>query len=290
MKKHLLFATFFLSFFLLKITTAQITNSGNNFTPDTITVTVNTPVSFNLTASHDAVEVDMATWLANGTASNGGFTLPLGGGVFTPTNAQTYYYVCTPHAGMGMKGVIVAENLNNSVIVDSLIDTDPLCANEGNNPTGLLDVYLTQSMPPEWVKVTILKENSFGLFLPHAASGIANNISPNFSIPLGEGNYFVEVTDSLGVILYDSMSFTLTAPPPLTIIPAGGNVTGNFIDITVGGGTPGYNYNWNGPNGFTSNNEDISGLAPGVYEVNVTDLNNCLISKLKFTYGKSLIS
>ena len=79
MKKHLLFATFFLSFFLLKITTAQITNSGNNFTPDTITVTVNTPVSFILTATHNAVEVDMATWLTNGTTSNGGFSLPLGG-------------------------------------------------------------------------------------------------------------------------------------------------------------------------------------------------------------------
>ena len=87
---------------------AQISNSGNTFTPDTLTVTVGTSISFTLGSSHNAVEVDQATWLANGNTSNGGFSTPYGGGTFTPSVAQTYYYVCAPHASGGMKGVIIA--------------------------------------------------------------------------------------------------------------------------------------------------------------------------------------
>ena len=95
--------------FSFNISYAQnIVNVGNTFSPDTLTVTVGTPVSFNIGSSHNAVEVDQATWLANGTTSNGGFNIPFGGGTFTPTAAQTYYYVCVPHATLGMKGVIVA--------------------------------------------------------------------------------------------------------------------------------------------------------------------------------------
>ena len=74
---------------------AQISNSGNTFTPDTLTVTVGTTVFFNLGGSHDVVEVDQATWLTNGnTPLLGGFSTPFGGGSVTLSVAQTYYYVC----------------------------------------------------------------------------------------------------------------------------------------------------------------------------------------------------
>ena len=53
--------------FSFNISYAQnIVNVGNTFSPDTLTVTVGTPVSFNIGSSHNAVEVDQATWLANG--------------------------------------------------------------------------------------------------------------------------------------------------------------------------------------------------------------------------------
>ncbi|RKX18376.1 MAG: hypothetical protein DRP35_09390, partial [Candidatus Zixiibacteriota bacterium] len=48
-------------------------------------------------------------------------------------------------------------------------------------------------------------------------------------------------------------------------------------DITAGGGTPNYTYSWTGP-GFTSTNEDISGLQAGTYFVTVTDNNGCQIT------------
>ena len=47
-----------------------------------------------------------ATWNANGTTSNGGFDLPFGGGTVVLTQVGIHYYVCVPHASLGMKGTI----------------------------------------------------------------------------------------------------------------------------------------------------------------------------------------
>ncbi|GIZ10245.1 hypothetical protein FUMI01_29690 [Flavobacterium sp. UMI-01] len=53
-----------------------------------------------------------------------------------------------------------------------------------------------------------------------------------------------------------------------------GGSTG-FITTTISGGTPTYTYSWVGPNGFTSNSKDISGLTAGTYSLTTTDSNNC---------------
>lgn len=47
------------------------------------------------------------------------------------------------------------------------------------------------------------------------------------------------------------------------------------INITVTGGTPPYTYAWTGPAGFTSTDEDLTGLVSGTYTVVVTDANGC---------------
>ncbi len=43
------------------------------------------------------------------------------------------------------------------------------------------------------------------------------------------------------------------------------------IDITVGGGSGGYTYDWTGPNGFTATTQDIYNAGSGWYTVTVTD-------------------
>jgi len=94
-------------------TSWTINNSGNTFSPSTITIVVGDDVTFNLESVHNAVEVSQATWNANGTAAlAGGFQVALGGG---PVQAAllgvgTHYYVCTPHASLGMKGTIIVQN------------------------------------------------------------------------------------------------------------------------------------------------------------------------------------
>ncbi|MBR9914996.1 MAG: hypothetical protein GYB32_09260, partial [Algicola sp.] len=54
-----------------------------------------------------------------------------------------------------------------------------------------------------------------------------------------------------------------------------GESTGS-INATVTGGVPPYTYDWTGPDGFTANSEDLSGLPAGTYTLTVTDANSCI--------------
>lgn len=92
--------------------TSQITNNGNSFTPSTITITLGEEVVFTLSSTHDVVEVSQSTWEANGnTPLSGGFQLNFGGGTVQASQlgVGTHYYVCSPHASLGMKGQIIVE-------------------------------------------------------------------------------------------------------------------------------------------------------------------------------------
>jgi plastocyanin len=120
-----------LSFSLTLILTYQVfavrhtvANAGNTYTPSNISITLGDTVDFVITAAHNAVEVSQATWGSNGSTSNGGFNIPYGGGTWVPQSTGTFFYVCTPHAAMGMKGIITVvssglntENLTNNVNV-----------------------------------------------------------------------------------------------------------------------------------------------------------------------------
>jgi len=80
------------------------------FTPEYLTVNLFDTVHFSNIGIHDVVEVDEETWNTNGTESNGGFEY-YNDASHVFTEAGVYYYVCTPHIGMGMKGIIeVQEN------------------------------------------------------------------------------------------------------------------------------------------------------------------------------------
>lgn len=83
-----------------------ITNTGTTFTPNSITINILDTVEFRLSNSHNAVEVSKATYDAGDTTSNGGFRLPFGGGKVAFHTLGLHYYVCQPHASIGMKGVI----------------------------------------------------------------------------------------------------------------------------------------------------------------------------------------
>ncbi len=89
-----------------------ITVSGLSFTPSTITIQSGDTVSFVMGGTHDAREVSQSTWNANSTSSlPGGFQVPFGGGTLLPAQlgVGTHFYVCSNHAGAGMKGQIVVQ-------------------------------------------------------------------------------------------------------------------------------------------------------------------------------------
>jgi plastocyanin len=94
-------------------TTWTITNSGFAFSPSSVTIIVGDDVNFILESIHNAVEVSQATWNANGnTPLAGGFQTSFGGGAVLTSKlgVGTHYYVCSPHASMGMKGRIIVQN------------------------------------------------------------------------------------------------------------------------------------------------------------------------------------
>src|SRR5512133_4142234 len=83
-----------------------INNVGTTFTPDSMVINILDTVEFTLANFHNAVEVSKDTYLAGDTTSNGGFRLPFGGGKVAFHTLGVHYFVCQPHAAIGMKGVI----------------------------------------------------------------------------------------------------------------------------------------------------------------------------------------
>src|SRR5690606_32035003 len=53
-----------------------------------------------------------------------------------------------------------------------------------------------------------------------------------------------------------------------------GQADGSATASMLGGIAP-FSYSWVGPNGFASSNQNISGLAPGMYVITIVDGNHC---------------
>jgi hypothetical protein len=95
---------------------------------------------------------------------------------------------------------------------------------------------------------------------------------------LAAGNYTVTVTDANTCIT--TASATITEPAALTISSTQTNVscnggTNGSATVTVGGGTPGYTYNWS-PSG--GNSSTATNLVAGSYTLTATDAKGCTIS------------
>ena len=98
---------------------------------------------------------------------------------------------------------------------------------------------------------------------------------------LCDGSYDVVITDANGCQV--SQAGTITEPPTIAIVidnitdAACLNSADGAIDITVGGGTPGYSYQWISQTGAdTLTTEDIAALLPMNYYLTVTDVNGCI--------------
>ena len=98
---------------------------------------------------------------------------------------------------------------------------------------------------------------------------------------IGPGMYDLTVTDACGVT-YEA-SFEVTQPDLWTIGttefgPTCEATTDGELQLTVNGATPPYSFEWIGPSGFTSGQQDLYGLEAGNYQVTITDINECTTS------------
>lgn len=100
------------------------------------------------------------------------------------------------------------------------------------------------------------------------------------------GAYDVVIIDENGCEI--AHSFELTEPDSLLLntslfeFPSGHNIScfeanDGSLEVILSGGSPGYLYNWTGPNGFTSNNQNLNSLEAGGYSLTAVDNNGCEI-------------
>ncbi|HLP13637.1 MAG TPA: PKD domain-containing protein, partial [Flavobacteriales bacterium] len=94
---------------------------------------------------------------------------------------------------------------------------------------------------------------------------------------LTAGSYTATVTDDNGCIANATTSPTITQPTELLISTSFTDATcfvanNGTATVTAAGGTPGYTYSWT-PSGGTGST--ATSLAPGTYNVLVTDANSC---------------
>jgi gliding motility-associated-like protein len=94
--------------------------------------------------------------------------------------------------------------------------------------------------------------------------------------------YSLFILDNNACFLSSFNFLTIDQPPGITVsvdlvtdVDCHGEATG-AIEITPAGGTPAYTYSWTGPNGFTSTDEDPTGLAAGDYSLMIFDGNGCI--------------
>ena len=95
---------------------------------------------------------------------------------------------------------------------------------------------------------------------------------------LAAGVYSVDVTDANGCMMSANVSVNDAGAPSIsstvTNVTCNGNADGS-ISVVVTGGTPGYSYSW--PDGGAGT--DTTGLAPGTYDLTVTDGAGCVASE-----------
>jgi len=116
----------------------------------------------------------------------------------------------------------------------------------------------------------------------------SNSQTTQTAVGLTAGEYILIVTDANGTQATDTI--VLTQPEPLSTdsldsprFIGGTNVScaganDGAIDIHIIGGAECENYDffWTGENGYTSIDEDLTGIVAGTYVVTVTDANGCI--------------
>ena len=138
---------------------------------------------------------------------------------------------------------------------------DPLCNGNANGSITIIPSGGTLAYAYSWTPAPALGQTT----------ATAINLDAN--------TYVVTVTDANGCVA--TQTVTLVNPTSLTISSTSVNSSCNTIpdgsiDVTVGGGTLPYAYQWSG--GSTAVTEDLTGILSGTYTITVTDSNSCTIA------------
>ncbi|MCX6232659.1 MAG: plastocyanin/azurin family copper-binding protein, partial [Bacteroidetes bacterium] len=267
----------FLSLLLINLssysTVWTVSNSGTTFTPATITINLGDTVVFTLDPSHDVLEVSQSTWNADGnTALSGGFSVAYGGGTLLPAQLTvgTHYYVCEPHASMGMKGIIIVQSCTAPTQPLTISGNAAICSGTSN----------TYSI------TAVSGATSYTWTLPSGWTGTSTNISITATASITAGNVSVTANNACGSSAAKTLAVTVNTPPaqPGAIT---GNIsicsgTSNTYSVAAVSGATSYTWTlasgWSGSS-TTSTITTVAGATGGT--VSVTANNSCGSSAVK---------
>ncbi len=277
----------------ISISNANASNSGtyivmvtdSNLCTSTSTASVNVlpEVTVSVTPSFSNVCYDgVINLTAQATGGSGSYSYSwMGPNSFTSTtnpisisnattaNTGTYTVIVNDSAGCIGTG-------NSSVVVGSEINVSVISAQSTVCPGGTINL-------------TAQVSGGAGGYIynwtgPNGFTSTSNPVIIPNVIQANSGIYQVTVTDANNCVETGSIDITVSTPINVEVAPSQLTVcVGESIELlaNVSGGSDIYSYQWIGPNGYSSTNNQISIssstlLNSGTYTVTVTDSNGCI--------------
>ena len=179
----------------------------------------------------------------------------------------------------GTYKISVTDKNNCSKIIDNIIVTQP---SDSLSITGSVTNVTGFGEKDGQIDVTVSggTKNYTYLWTTSDGSGLASDTEDQMG--LGAGIYTVKVTDANGCEI--TKIFAITEPEEFKMIDSLTNIScsgadDGQIDLTVTGGTKDYSFLWttSDGSGLDSLSEDQTGLAPGKYNVKVTDAEGYIL-------------
>ncbi|MCB0658799.1 MAG: T9SS type A sorting domain-containing protein, partial [Saprospiraceae bacterium] len=164
--------------------------------------------------------------------------------------AGTYLYTITD--GVGCSVADLATLSDPDPIALSLSTSDILC---GGDSTGT---------------AAVLVSGTQGVYAVNWSQGSLGDSISN----LVAGSYSITVMDELGCAAADT--FIINENAPLVIEVDSVNPADGSIQVNVLGGVEPYSYAWWNDTAMVSTDEDLTGAAPGIYRLLVTDGLGCM--------------
>jgi len=209
--------------------------------------------SFQLVSSND--DIIGGCGIANGFAS-GCYVSCLNPG-------QTYYVQIDGWNAATGDVVLTVETYDGETSMGAFVNNIPCALDKGEDGNGNISLYVTGTgadFETVWTG-------------PNGFSETTSSIDG-----LSAGDYSVVVTDNCGNEFTDS--WTIFSPTPIGVSvvienPACPLSTNGSIEVTATGGTGGFDYEWTGPNDYTSVEPAPNDISEGAYTVVVSDQNGC---------------